>query len=717
MSNPFISTSWFNVAHLKPRLRGHVTVRRHRYRGQVFYVIDDGAAGRVHRFAKGAYLFVGRLDGERTVEQLWNRLVDELGEEAPTQDEVIAALGTLHASDLLASDIAPETGDLFDRQRRQKRQLWMQNLKSPMSLRLPLVDPDRFLNHAIAYVRPLLGWGGLALWLAVVLPAIVVAASHWGELTHNIVDRILAAQNLLIVLLVYPVVKIIHELGHGIVAKANGREVREMGIMFLILMPVPYVDASAASALSSKWQRALVGAAGMIAETFVAALALYAWTMVEPGIVRAALFNVVVVAGISTVLVNANPLLRFDGYYILSDLIEIPNLGSRANRYWGYLAERYLLRGASHAPFDATSGERRWFLLYAPASFIARMIMLFGIAIAIGQRFFFVGVGIALWSLWSGLCLPVWKMYAQVVTGPQFHRNRKQAVRLAAGLTAVVLVGLFVVPVPHHAYTQGVIWLPEAARVRAGGDGVITSIKARDGDRVRSGQLLIEAAHPTLDAEVDRLRGRYLEMRSEADAQLDGDRVKREVGTIEMEAARNELAAKSERLNDLDVRARTSGQFALASLPADDLPGRFVKEGDLIGYVTPGQAQFARVAVSQHDIELVRGHLDSLSFKVADRPEQTWRGQIVREVPGATRSLPSQALASANGGLFPLDPAQRDGQTALERVFLFDIALPEQLRDSPFGSRVYVRFALSWEPLGWQVARRIRQLLLARFGA
>ncbi|MBA4094825.1 MAG: peptidase M50, partial [Candidatus Accumulibacter sp.] len=121
MANPFHSTSWFSVARLKPKLRSHVRVRRHLYRGQVWYVLDDPASGKVHRFPRGAYLLIGRLDGTHSVEQLWNRLVDELGEDAPTQDEVIAALGQLHGADLLSSDVMPDTAELYTRQKKQRR--------------------------------------------------------------------------------------------------------------------------------------------------------------------------------------------------------------------------------------------------------------------------------------------------------------------------------------------------------------------------------------------------------------------------------------------------------------------------------------------------------------------------------------------------------------------------------------------------------------------
>ncbi len=717
MASPFESASWFQVARLRPRLKSHVRVRRHRYRGRISYVLDDGAAGKAHRLPKGAYLFVARLDGAVTVEKLWDALVNELGEDAPSQDDVIAALGQLHGSDLLSTDVLPDTGEMLKRQKKQRRQLWVQNLKSPMSLRIPLVDPNDFLTRTMPRVRFIFGLAGIMIWLAVMIPALLIVGAHWSELTYNLADRVLAADNLLVMALCYPLVKVVHELGHGYAAKANGREVREMGIMLLVLFPVPYVDASAASALQSKWQRALIGAAGMIAELFVAGVAAFAWLMLEPGIARAVAYNVMLIAGISTVLVNGNPLLRFDGYYILADLIEIPNLGSRSNRYWGHLVDRHIFRTHGMKPFEATPGEKRWFLFYAPAAFVARMVMLLGIALLVAQKFFILGVLIALWSLWTGIGLPVWKMYAHVFTSPQLHRNRGFAVRMTLGATAALALVLFVIPAPHHVNAQGVVWLPEQAHVRAGANGRITRIVAAEGQEVRAGDLLIETAQPALETEVARLGWRLRELQAEADAELAGDLVRRQISQVAIHDAEQQLAVQRERLADLRLAAGTQGRFVLAAAAASDLPGRHVRQGELIGYVTPGQADVVRIAVPQGDVDLVRRSLREVRFRIAALPGATFSGPVVREVPGGMHELPSEALAQANGGTIPVDPTDPNGRRALNRIFLFDVALPDELRRIPFGTRVHVRFRLGWEPIGWQIGRRVRQLFLSHFNA
>ncbi|MEY8840110.1 PqqD family protein, partial [Cribrihabitans sp. XS_ASV171] len=342
MAESYLSTIWYRVADLQPKLRNHVSVHRHRYRGRAWYVLHDHASGRVHRFTPGAYMLIGQMDGGRTVDEVWRALAEAYDEDAPGQDEVIRLLSRLHQNDLIRYSGSPDVADLLERYNRNTRQIVKQNLLNPMSFRLPLFDPDAFLKKTLPWVRPLTGWFGLLVWLVVVAAGILTAAMHWEELTRNLVDQMLAASNLMIALVTYPLLKALHELAHGYLIRARGGEVREMGVMFLVFFPVPYVDASAAAAFRSKWSRAAVSAGGIFVETIAAAVAVMVWAAAEPGLVRAVAYNVVLVGGISTVLVNGNPLLKFDGYYVLADLIEIPNFGTRANRYWGHIIQRHL---------------------------------------------------------------------------------------------------------------------------------------------------------------------------------------------------------------------------------------------------------------------------------------------------------------------------------------------------------------------------------------
>src|SRR5262245_32452787 len=427
MNEVFLSSSWHRVAKLKLRPRGHVQVRRHLYRGRPWYVIKDEVSGRSHRVTPAVYLFVGLMDGRHSVDDLWQTVVTQLGDEAPTQDEIIHLLAQLHAADLLRADVPPDAEEMFYRHARHARAKLRQSFGSLLSIKVPLFDPDRFLGRTAFAVRPLIGWFGAFIWLSAVLPAVVLAAIHWPELRGDIGDQMLTARNLLIVAVVFPVLKALHELGHGYATKVLGGAVHEIGVMLLVFAPVPYVDASASAAFRSKWRRILVGAAGMMVELFLASLALYLWLLIEPGMLRAVCYNTVLIAGISTVIFNCNPLLRFDGYYILCDFIEIPNLGMRANRCWGWLIDRWVF-GAKIARPSPSPGEQAWLITYAPLAFAYRASVVLAIAVFIANRYFIVGVAIALWAVFFGLVWPLLKGISHVLTSPILERHRLRAV-------------------------------------------------------------------------------------------------------------------------------------------------------------------------------------------------------------------------------------------------------------------------------------------------
>lgn len=319
MAAPFLSTSWYRVGALTPRLRGHVRVTRQVSQGQVWYVLSDELSGQNHRLTRAAYEIVGRMNGRRALDDLWAEVLVRLNEETPSQDEVIQLLGQLHAADVLQCDLPPDVAEAMERARKRGRSKLLQPILNPLSIKLPLGNPDRVLARLAPLAAPLFAPFAALVWIIAVGSGLVLAAMHWGELTENWSDRVLAADNLVLMAAIYILVKGLHELGHGLATKRFGGTVPEWGVMLLVLYPVPYVDASAAAAFASKGARVLVSLAGILVELFLAALALFVWISVEPGLVRSAAFNVMLIAGISTLLVNGNPLLRFDAYYALSE--------------------------------------------------------------------------------------------------------------------------------------------------------------------------------------------------------------------------------------------------------------------------------------------------------------------------------------------------------------------------------------------------------------
>jgi putative peptide zinc metalloprotease protein len=712
MSSDLLSPSWYRVANLRPRLRSHVRIHRHHYRGDLWYVLEDRVSRRMHRFNPVAHYLIGLMDGRRTVQEVWERACERFGDDAPTQDEAIRLLGQLHSSEVLQSEVAPDVAELLRRARKGKPKTWVQNLRSPLAMRFPLFDPDRFLDRWLPWYRRLFGWAGTLLWLLVVGSALFAAAANWQELSRDFSDRVLAPQNLVLMWLVFPVLKLCHEFGHACATKAWGGEVHEMGVMFLVLMPIPYVDASSATAFRQTRRRVVVGAAGMLVELFIASLALFLWLEAQPGLFRAVLYNVMLIAGISTVIFNANPLLRYDGYYILADLIQIQNLRNRGQQYLAHLVESKLF-GLKQPEIEASRSEKRWFVFYTVASFAYRVFVMLAIAVFIATEYMIVGVLLALWALVASFLYPVGRGIAYLLFHGKLRRHRARALAVSAAALGLLAALLFVVPVPHWTRAEGVIWVPAEARVRTGADGFVRQIAARPGDIVSRGTPLVVADNPDLTSKIRVLEAQLQLLETRANMELPEDRVKWEMTREEARATRKELEHTQRLQRDLTVLSPTTGTFLL-SVPAQDLPDRFLRKGQEIGFVVPSDTVTARVLVSQDDIDLVRTATEAVRVKLAGRMYETFDAAILREVPAASNRVENLAMSSVGGGQAPLDPQETQKPKTLNTWFEFELALPAT-RAFVLGEHVYARFEHAAEPLAWRIYRSVRQLFLRRF--
>lgn len=713
MTEALLSSNWYRIADLKPRLRGHVRIHRHAYRDQIWYVVEDRMAGKYHRFNPASHRVISLLDGRRSMDEAWRRLTDHLEEDTPAQDEVINLLGQLYAADLIQCDVNPDVAELFERRRKEEKRKLAGRYLNPMSLRFPLVDPDAFL--AWLHRRPHLfrGRGGALVWLAVVLPALILAPMHWPDLTQNFSEQLLAADNLLIMAVIFPVLKAFHELGHGLATKARGGEVHDMGIMLLVFFPVPYVEASSASAFVHKADRMLVGAAGMLTELFIGAIAFYFWLLLEPGLARSLAYNVIVMASVSTVVFNGNPLLRYDGYYILADWLEIPNLGTRANQYWRYLLDRYGFDLTLSEPPVATPGEKRWFVAYTPLAFFYRMGVMVSIALFIAQQYFLIGVILALWSVVASVGIPLYKGLRALLTDPRYAARSARIRRVIGVMLLLAYLLLFVLPLPYHSTVEGVLWLPEQAILRAETAGFVVRTAARPGGALAPGDPVLESHDPELRTNLDGQRAKLEEVRARYDAAW---------GTSPAQAAQLEEQIQREqaavdRLQDqfarLTLRAAAHGTLLLDH--PDDLLGRYLKKGEVVGYVVGEHVPLVRVAVAQEHVDQVRLATRGVEVRLAQDVAEIWPARVLREVPAAGKELPSPALGQRGGGEIVLDPSDREGVRTMQSLFEFELALPDGAPAHYLGSRVHVRFEHPPTPVGVRGWRQVRRLFLSQF--
>ena len=711
MAQSFLSADWYRIAPLKPRLRGHVDIHRQQFRGEVWFVVQDHTTGKYNRVTPAANFMLSMMNGRRRMQEIWEQACARFGDEPPTQGETIRLLSQLHGADLIASDLTPDVEEIGRRHAQQERSSMLQRIRNPLALRLPLFDPDAFLQATLPLARPFFTVAGFMAWVMLVAAGVVLAILNWGALTGSIGDRVLAADNILLIVLAYPLVKAVHELGHAYASKVWGGEVHEIGVMILVFMPVPYVDASASAAFASKWRRAVVGGAGIMVELALASLALMFWLSAEPGLARAFAWNVMLIGGVSTLLFNGNPLLRFDGYFVFSDLIEIPGLGQRSNKYFWYLVQRYLLRIDTAKNPVTGRGEAKWLLSYAIAAFIYRIFISFAIALFIASKFFVIGIILALWALYNTFVSPLWKGLKWLATTPDLRTRRWQGWGTLAVTLGLIGGLLFWVPAPYGTVAHGIVWLDNDALLRPATAGVVRDV-APSG-LVPAGGHLITMDEPALDNARALAEARLAEMRLRLQSVLVLDRVQAGVMREQVRLLESQLADVAVRSDALRMSAPVAGTVVVPG--AEDLPGQRLEQGAVIGYLIDDRPLRLRVAVGQDSAELVRGRTRSVSIRFQGDLERSIPARLLSELPESRAELPSRGLSTAGGGAFVLNPEARSPLGTIQSVFQFEVAPNQDMPVHRIGERALVRFDHGAEPYGWRLWRAVRQLFLRQF--
>ncbi|WP_306151258.1 PqqD family peptide modification chaperone [Roseovarius sp. MMSF_3281] len=709
----FFSDRWYRVADLAPRLRDGLRIERQRIGGLVFYVLSDPLTGRTHRVDPAGALFLRFLNGRRSVADIWDELMDRLESEAPSQEDVVDLLAALHHADLLDSHEAPDLAELAERRGKQDRALLRQNVMGPMSFRIPLFDPDALIRATLPLVRPLVSAAGFVAWLVLITWAGAGALAEWQTLSSAFADMVWTASSFAIIAVTYVLMKILHEFGHGWTARRFGTPVHEFGIMFLVFMPVPYVDASASAALPSRWQRAAVALAGIVVETTLAALAFFLWRDMEPGPLRAALYNVMLIGGISTLFVNGNPLLKFDGYFVFSDVIGVPNLAQRATKWWGEMVQARLFGAEGVRRSPSTPYERVVFAIYAPLAFAYRVVLSITIALLVSSMLFIVGVILAIWSLTLSLGRPVGKALWHLFTAPVLRPVRGRALAVTGGVTALILGGLFLWPTPDVTRATGVVWMPPDAALRAEEPGRIDRVLAAAGARVRKAAPIVMLDNPLAETRLEALRWRVEELRQSVRRYEVSEPAAVVIARLELEAARRNLTRERQKHDAALLRAGRTGYFRPVR-PVEDMPGRYVKAGELLGHVLPARARKVRLVVTQADVDAVERGVRAVEIVLPGTGGDAMPGTLPRPVEAGAFRLPSPALGLGAGGSIATDPSDREGLRSMTRLFQYETDLPPE-NDAPFGQRVHLRLIHDARPLGLQALDALRRGFLGGF--
>lgn len=708
------SESWYRIANQRISLRQGVNARRQMFRGQRWIILENAFNNQFFRLRPEAWAFIGRLRPDRTVEEVWKECIQKFPDEAPGQEAVIQLLGQLYQANLLLYDQAADTSKLFERFEKTRKRETRARLLNIMFARFPLFDPDALLNVARPYIQWLFSPLGALLWLAVVGAGLNLAFEHMDELKTQ-GQSVLAPGNLPLLYLGLVLIKVIHEFGHAACCKRFGGEVHVMGVMLMIFTPIPYMDASAAWGFRERWQRVLVGGAGMIVELFVAALATFVWANTGPGTVHNLAYNMMLVASVSTVIFNLNPLLRYDGYYMLADLLGLPNLGQHSNQQLRHVAERHLLGVKKSESPATTKREVAWFTGYGITSNIYRIFVFTGMVLIVADQYLLIGLVMAVVCVISWLVVPVGKLIHYLATSPKLDRCRPRAVLVCSLAAAAVVAFLGVVPLPYHFRAPGVLEANQWSLVINGTMGRVEQVLVAPGSTVKQGQPLMQLSNRELELELLGARSAHAELDARIRQALDKEIANLRPLQAKLAATQKRIAQVQTDLAALTVRARNDGVWV--SPQAAEMIGRWTPRGTTLGMVVnPAGFEFTATVLQEDVNRLFTRQFPHAEVRMHGQAGTVMQVGQLRVVPAEQVSLPSPALGWGAGGEVPVAADDPQGRKAAEPFFSVrgsvvtsaDIALLH-------GRSGKIRFDLPPEPLLPRWMTELRQLLQKRY--
>ena len=534
------------------RSRSDLVIQETMYQGETSWVVKDPVALKYFRVKKPEKIVLEMVDGEHSYQEIKDKLQGELPEEKIRIQDVHMLVNSFHKSGLLISNASGQAAPLQIKRNKELRQKSTQLLMSAMSLRFPGVDPERFLS----WLYPKISWffskTAFAICLLICAAAATLVLSNLEEFYRRLPEfqQFFNLRNIFFMATSLIVTKSIHELGHGLMCKHFGGECHEIGFMLLVMTPAMYCNTSDSWLLPNKWHRIAIGGAGMYVEIVMAAICTFIWWNTQPGVIHYMALNVIFLCSITTLLFNANPLLRYDGYYMLSDYLEIPNMGQKSKtamlsklRGWCLgmkpVNSRMLPQRnqVSFAIYSVASFVYRWFIMIAIFWFIAQIFEPLGLAV--------IGHAMIAISLTGMIGIPIYKLIKFFAYPGRFREVKKFRFAISAALFLFLGWCLFMIPVPHNVRASFVVQPVDAQKVYVTQPGALTKVHFLPGERVKKGDLLAELQSVDQDIQLERLRGALAGYESQISAyRLDAENIEDASRLIEAAIVNRDAVAK-----------------------------------------------------------------------------------------------------------------------------------------------------------------------------
>jgi putative peptide zinc metalloprotease protein len=722
---------------VRMRLRSDLDIAPQRYEGRTYFVVKDPVSLRYYRFKEDEHYLLQFMCGKHTLDEAQKEYERRYRPQRLTLEDLESFAQQLLTAGLVQNE-SPRAGtQLFERRKKRRRSEWMQTLTNILYIKIPVIDPDKILTDMLPYSRWIFTIPFLLASIGVMLAALLLIATHfdtfWDKLpTYR---AFFSFQTIFYLWFSLGMVKIIHEFGHGLSCKAFNGEVHEMGMLFLCLSPCMYCNVSDSWTLPDKWKRIIISSAGIYVELIIASLATFVWWN-TPGypLINNLSLSLMVVCSVSTVVFNANPLMRYDGYYILADWLEIPNLRDRSNKFLKNLSLQVFL--GVEVPEEAYMAlwRRVLFVVYAIVSYIYRWVVTFSILYFMYSflKPYKLGVVSGFLALFAAGSMIGWPF---VRLGKNIHKRGRlpDMKRSRVTGTCLIVLGLllftFFVPLPiSRVRQQGLVQVqPDSiTHVFIQTPGRLEELLVRDGDWVEQGTVLAKLRSPTLESKLQDEEMKVQISGPEIDdlnRKLNGERMgkrerddllrRREETRANLETAMARRDTLKKQIDqELTLRAPRSG--VVMSPPYVDEVGKTFEPDPNRPFCGIGDPSRLRilVPVSPAEYRLLKSDLDLLqkknqdldvTIRVQGRGSHTWHGRLSLLPEDDAKEVPI-ALTDRAGGPIAVQPGTAKPLTQ-QYLLAVDILDPDEAIIP--GSLGQVKVHCRWRTTAWFLYRTI----------
>jgi putative peptide zinc metalloprotease protein len=712
------------------RRRNDLIVEQIEYQRGNYYVVKDPVSLKYYRFDPEHFRVLELLDGTKSLEEVRTQLLLDFPYVRATLADLQGVVVDLHVKGLVYSDRPGQGWVLLERRRETRRKRWASVAQNILSLRLPGWDPEWTLSRLYPLVRWAYRPWALVLQVALAAAAYLLLAMQFDTFRQNLPEfrQFFGWPNLAFMYLTLAGTKVLHELGHGLTCRHFGGECHEIGVIFLVFSPTMYCDVSDSWMLKSKWKRIAIGAAGMWVESVISSVALFVWWFTRAGLLHHLCLNVFFISTISTVVFNLNPLMRYDGYYMLSDLLEIPNLSEKARTLLRNAFARTCLGIETREDAFMPQRGREWLIAYAVASTTYRWMILFGITLflyTVLKPYELQSIGVTLaWVSLAGIVISLVVDVTRIITAPRSKPLSRTRIAVTLLATAAVVLAALTIPLPLHFEAPFLIEPHDVAHVYNAVPGTIVDVRVRPGDRVSRGDLLIRLADPDKERQYRELKAQWQVATIEVDKCRElHDSGKLAVAREQVQSLAAQVADYERQLKELTILAPSDG--TVVTVPRVVEPKTVSSGFDLhawhgtpldeenLGCLLEARTQVLSIApdnrfqaillVDQSDrADVVSG--ERVQIKFDHLPTEVYEG-VIGEISEHYAAYAPGSLSNKSGGELSTvtDPQGRERLTSI--AYEATVLLDEESALLRAGMRGRSRFAVGHRS-AWQWAWR-----------